>query len=47
MNQQQGTIFSKVAMPIAITAIVVYLICSAWVGMRDPYKFTVAYTDSM
>ena len=45
MNQQQGTIFSKVAMPIAITAIVVYLICSAWVGMRDPYKFTVAYTD--
>ena len=47
MNQQQGTIFSKVAMPIAITAIVVYLICSAWVGMRDPYKFTVAYTESM
>ena len=35
MNQQQGTIFSKVAMPIAITAIVVYLICSAWVGMLD------------
>ncbi len=47
MNQQQGTIFSKIAMPIVIVAIVVYLICSAWVGIRDPYQFTVAYTDTM
>lgn len=34
-------------MPIVIVAIVVYLICSAWVGIRDPYQFTVAYTDTM
>ena len=47
MNQQQGTIFSKIAMPIVIVAIVVYLICSAWVGIRDPYQVTVAYTDTM
>ena len=47
MNQQQGTIFSKIAMPIVIVAIVVYLICSAWVGIRDPYQFTVAYTLSL
>ena len=42
MNQQQGTIFSKIAMPIVIVAIVVYLSCSAGVGFRDPYQFTVA-----
>lgn len=34
-------------MPLIIAAIVVYLICSAWMGMRDPFEFTVAYTDTM
>ena len=34
-------------MPLIIAAIVIYLICSAWMGMRDPYEFTVAYTDTM
>ncbi len=34
-------------MPLVIAAIVVYLICSAWMGMRDPFEFTVAYTDTM
>lgn len=46
MNQQ-GSIFTKIAVPIAIVAIVVYLIYSAWVGIRSPYQFTVAYTDAM
>lgn len=45
--KQQGSIFSKIAVPIAILAIVVYLIYSAWVGIRDPYQFTVAYSDTM
>lgn len=47
MNQQKGSIFSRVAMPLVIVAIVVYLICSAWMGVRNPYQFTVAYTDTM
>ena len=27
--------------------IVVYLIASAWAGLRNPYQFTVAYADTM
>lgn len=45
--KQQGSIFTRVAIPIVILAIVVYLIYSAWVGIRNPYQFTVAYTDTM
>ncbi|MCI5498310.1 MAG: hypothetical protein MR419_02065 [Clostridiales bacterium] len=45
--KQQGSIFTKLAVPLAIAAIVVYLIYSAWVGVRDPYQFTVAYSDTM
>lgn len=45
--KQQGSIFSKIAVPIAIVAIVVYLLYSAWMGVRDPYQFTVAYADTM
>lgn len=47
MNPNKASIFSRLAMPLVIAAIVVYLICSAWLGMRDPYEFTVAYTDTM
>ena len=47
MNQQKASIFSRVAMPLVILAIVVYLISSAWIGLRDPYQFTVAYIDTM
>lgn len=47
MNPNKTSIFSRLAMPLVIAAIVVYLICSAWMGMRDPFEFTVAYTDTM
>ena len=47
MNPNKASIFSRLAMPLIIAAIVIYLICSAWMGMRDPYEFTVAYTDTM
>ena len=47
MNPNKSSIFSRLAMPLVIAAIVVYLICSAWMGMRDPFEFTVAYTDTM
>lgn len=47
MNPNKSSVFSRLAMPLIIAAIVVYLICSAWMGMRDPFEFTVAYTDTM
>ena len=47
MNEQKGTLFSRIAMPLVIIAIVAYLICSAWMGLRDPFQFTLAYTDTM
>lgn len=47
MNPNKSSIFSRLAMPLIIAAIVVYLICSAWMGVRDPFEFTVAYTDTM
>ena len=47
MNPNKSSIFSRLAMPLVIAAIVVYLICSAWMGVRDPFEFTVAYTDTM
>lgn len=47
MNPNKTSIFSRLAMPLVIAAIVVYLICSAWMGVRDPFEFTVAYTDTM
>lgn len=47
MNPSQDSVFSKLIMPLVIVLIVVYLIASAWAGLRNPYQFTVAYTDTM
>lgn len=40
-------IFSRVVVPLAFAAIVVYLIFAAWAGIRDPYTFVMAYEGSM
>ena len=32
MNQSQGSLFSKLLVPLIIVVIVVYLIASAWAG---------------
>lgn len=45
--KKQGTTLSKLIIPLIIAAIVVYLIFSAWMGLRDPYTFVIAYTDTM
>ena len=42
--KKQGTTLSKLIIPLIIAAIVVYLIFSAWMGLRDPYTFVIAYT---
>ena len=41
------SILSKIAIPILIVAILVYLGLSAWMGIRNPYSFVTAYTDIM
>jgi hypothetical protein len=41
------TILSKLAIPVIISAIVIYLALSAWLGIRDPYTFVTAYDDVM
>jgi len=41
------TILSKIVIPILIAAILVYLGLSAWMGVRNPYDFVMAYTDTM
>ena len=41
------SILSKIAIPILIAAILVYLGLSAWMGIRNPYEFVPAYTDIM
>ena len=52
-SRQEGTdmkttsILSKIIIPILIVAIVVYLGLSAWMGIRNPYSFVTAYTDTM
>lgn len=46
MNKQ-GATFQKIIIPVVIAAIVVYLIFSAWNGLRDPYSFVIVYTDTM
>lgn len=43
----KGSIFTKIVIPVVIAAIVVYLIISAWVGLRNSYPTTVTYTDVM
>ena len=40
-------ILSKIAIPVLIVAILVYLGLSAWMGIRNPYEFVPAYTDIM
>ena len=41
------SILSKIAIPVLIAAILVYLGLSAWMGIRNPYEFVPAYTDIM
>ena len=41
------SILSKLIIPILIVAIVVYLALSAWMGLRNPYDFVMAYEDTM
>ena len=41
------SILSKLIIPILIAAIVVYLALSAWMGLRNPYDFVMAYEDTM
>lgn len=41
------SILSKIAIPVLIVAILVYLGLSAWMGIRNPYEFVPAYTDIM
>lgn len=43
----KGSIFTKIVIPVVVAAIVVYLIISAWVGLRNSYPTTVTYTDVM
>ena len=45
--KKQGATFQKIIVPAVIVAIVVYLIFSAWNGLRDPYSFVIVYTDTM
>ena len=44
---RQTSILSKIVIPVLIVAIMVYLGFSAWMGLRDPYRFFTAYTDTM
>lgn len=46
-KQQQRHIFSRIVIPGVIVLIVLYLIVSAWIGLRDAYPTEVAYTDTM
>lgn len=45
--KQQGTLLLKIVIPIFFVAIVVYLIFSAWAGMRNPYPTVICYTDTL
>ncbi|WP_320612431.1 HlyD family efflux transporter periplasmic adaptor subunit [Evtepia sp.] len=45
--KKQGTIFSKIVVPGIIVVIVAYFIISAWIGIRNPYPTTAAYTDTI
>ena len=40
-------VFSRILLPVAFIAIIVYLIFAAWAGVRDPYTFVMAYEGSM
>ena len=44
---RQNFLFTHVVIPVAFVAIVIYLIFSAWIGIRDAYPTTIAYADTM
>lgn len=44
---KQTAILSKIVIPILFVVILAYLGLSAWMGLRDPYTFVTAYTDTM
>lgn len=46
-EEKDHRIFSRVVMPVAFAAIVIYLIFSAWAGIRDPYTFVMTYEGTM
>ena len=44
---KHGSILSRILIPILFVVIVVYLVLSAWAGLRNPYRFVSAYVDTM
>lgn len=47
MKKKQRSIFTKIILPVVVIAAVIYLGISAWVGLRNSFPTTVAYTDVM
>lgn len=45
--KKRKSIFSIIVIPLLIFAIVVYLLYSAWNGLRNPYTFIAVYSDVM
>lgn len=46
-EKKQGELYTRILIPAVIVAFVLYLIFSVWIGLRNPYTFTAAYTDTM
>jgi len=46
-EKKQGELYTRILIPAVIVAFVLYLIFSIWIGLRNPYTFTAAYTDTM
>ena len=46
-TQQEDQRYLRILIPAVIVVFVLYLIFSIWIGLRNPYTFTAAYTDTM
>lgn len=46
-KHQEERSSARFLVPAVIVAFVLYLIFSVWIGLRNPYTFTAAYTDIM
>lgn len=46
-EKKPGELYTRILIPAVIVAFVLYLIFSVWIGLRNPYTFTAAYTDTM
>lgn len=44
---QEEQRYLRILIPAVIVVFVLYLIFSIWIGLRNPYTFTAAYTDTM